>query len=276
MKIVVDSACDYDKELLQKYDFDVAPVPFNLQLDDELYTDDQSLDLYGFIDKMKKSGSVKTSAPSPELFYNCFKGNESIFAVTISKHLSTTYQNAVLAKKMYLEDFGDKFIHVFDSASASGAETVIAMKIAECIKGKMTELQIVEHVNRFIKGMKTFFILENYTNLVRNGRMNAVVAKAASILSIKPICAAVDGKAEMIDKAMGTQKAFKKTISIIAKDAENCKDRILAIAHVRCKKKAELFKNEVLKAVQFKDVVIVETAGLCSTYADDEGIIISY
>ncbi len=276
MKIVVDSACDYNIDLLCKLGIKVERIPFNLQLDDNLYVDDENLDVNSFIDHMLKSNIVKTSAPSPELFLEKYKGDESVFVITISQHLSAAYSNAILAKQMYLDEFGEKFIHIFDSTAAGAGETILLVKLAECIKKNLSESEIVEEVDNFLKNSKTYFILERYDNLVRNGRMNAMVAKVASFLSIKPICAAIEGRAEMIDKAMGTQKAYMKIASLIGADKEICKDRTLSISHVRCKDKAELIKNEILKQASFKEVLIIDTFGLCSTYANDQGLIIAF
>jgi DegV family protein with EDD domain len=276
MKIVVDSACDYNIDLLNKLGIKVERIPFNLQLDDNLYVDDENLDVNSFIDHMLKSNIVKTSAPSPELFLEKYKGDESVFVITISQHLSAAYSNAILAKQMYLDEFGEKFIHIFDSTAAGAGETILLVKLAECIKKNLSESEIVEEVDNFLKNSKTYFILERYDNLVRNGRMNAMVAKVASFLSIKPICAAIEGRAEMIDKAMGTQKAYMKIASLIGADKEICKDRTLSISHVRCKDKAELIKNEILKQASFKEVLIIDTFGLCSTYANDQGLIIAF
>ncbi|WP_250229325.1 DegV family protein [Anaeropeptidivorans aminofermentans] len=276
MKIVVDSACDYNIDLLNKLGIKVERIPFNLQLDDSLYVDDENLDVNSFIDHMLKSNVVKTSAPSPELFLEKYKGDESVFVITISQHLSAAYSNAILAKQMYLDEFGEKFIHIFDSTAAGAGETILLVKLAECIKKNLSESEIVEEVDNFLKNSKTYFILERYDNLVRNGRMNAMVAKVASFLSIKPICAAIEGRAEMIDKAMGTQKAYMKIASLIGADKEICKDRTLSISHVRCKDKAELIKNEILKQASFKEVLIIDTFGLCSTYANDQGLIIAF
>ena len=76
---------------------------------------------------------------------------------------------------------------------------------------------------------------------------------------------------------MGTQKAMKKLVDLVASgNKEEMKKRTLAITHVRCIEKAEYLKEEIGKKAEFKDIVIVETAGLCSTYADDQGIVVAY
>ena len=276
MKIIVDSSCDSDDVLLERESMSLEYVPFSLMLDDEHIVDDESFVRDIFIDKMRKAKVVKTAAPSPELYLEKMRGAVDSFVVTISSPLSASYSNAQLAKSMYEDEGGKGKVHIFDSSSASSGPILIAMKVNELIKRKLEFEEIVLAVNEFMDGMSTYFILERYDNLVKNGRMNAYVAKVASMLNIKPVCAAVEGRTEMIDKAMGTNKAVAKILDKIMQDTVEFEKRILAIGHVRCLEKAEWIKNEIMKCVKFKDAIIVETRGLCSTYADDGGIIISY
>jgi DegV family protein with EDD domain len=276
MNIVVDSGCDFTEELGNKKQFKVKRVPLTLQIGDRHYVDDESIDIDRYLAEMAASKTTpKTAAPSPELYLEKYKNAGSVFVVTLSSHLSASYNNAVLAKKMYLEEFGDKFIHVFNSLSASVGETLISLKIDEYIKEKVSDSEIVEKVNAFIGGMQSYFILENYDTLVKNGRLNPYVAKIAQMLSIKPICYAVEGRMAMLDKARGYHRAFDKLIAAIEKSAVNFEDRILGISHVKCLNRALEFKEKISARLKFKEIVIVETTGLCSTYADKDGIVVS-
>lgn len=276
MKIVVDSGCDFTEKVKTEKNIEVETIPLTLQIDDEQFIDDGTIDIDEYLMKMKATKTTpKTAAPSPELFLEKYKGDAGVFVVTISSYLSASYNNAVLAKNIYLEEAGNKFIHVFNSLSASVGETLVALKINEFIKEKLSDNEIVEKVNSFISGMQTYFILENYDNLVKNGRINPYVAKIGQFLAIKPICYGDGGKIAILDKARGYNKAIEKLIEVIEKSAVNFEDKILGISHVKCLSKALKFKEEITKRIKFKDIIIVETTGLCSTYADKDGIIIA-
>jgi len=276
MKIIVDSSCDSDDALVEREGLNLEYVPFSLLLDDEHVVDDESFEINAYVEKMRRAKVVKTAAPSPELYLEKMRGAVDSFVVSISSPLSASYSNAQLAKSMYEDEGGTGKVHVFDSLSASSGPILIAMKINELIKNKLEFDEIVLTVNEFVGGMSTYFMLERYDNLVKNGRMNGYVAKVASMLNIKPVCAAVEGRTEMIDKAMGSTKALNKIIDRIKQDTVELEKRILAIGHVRCLERANWAKDEIMKHFKFKDVIVVETRGLCSTYADDGGIIISY
>ena len=62
-----------------------------------------------------------------------FEGEaDMVFIVTLSQHLSGSYNSAVLGKTLYEEEHGtEKKIHVFSSDSACCGESLIAFKIQE-------------------------------------------------------------------------------------------------------------------------------------------------
>ncbi len=278
VKIIADSGCEFNEEVKAKYNLEVERAPLTLQLGDEIYVDDQTLDVSSYIDACDKSSTLtKTAAPSPEHYLEGYKNDLSVFVITLSAKLSGSFSSAMAARQMYFDDIGKKLIHVFDSLSASVAETVIAIKINELAHNGFSDNEIIEQVTKFIENMRTYFILDKFDNLVKTGRMDPLVAKIASVLSIKPICTAENGEIKLYDKARGYKNSMKKLVDAILKDNFNFEERILGISHCRAFEKAQQLKEEVLKrGINFKDILIFEMTGLCSTYARSGGIIVSY
>lgn len=276
VKIVADSCCDLNQDLIEKMNIKIAPL--TIQLEGQEYRDDEHLDIDNFIARMRESSEApKTACPSPKEFMDAYLGEESVFVVTLSSALSGTYKSAVLAKDMFIEEIGKKFIHVFDSFSASVGETLISLKISEVAKWGLEDSQIIEKVNDYIKGMKTFFMLETLENLVKAGRISPLVAKVTSILNVKPIMAGTEeGNIRAHEKVIGQKRAFKRFVDIIGEEGTNLEDKILGIAHCNCLEKAMEFKNEVLKRYNFKDIIIVKTAGISTVYANEGGLIIAF
>ena len=268
-KIVADSSCDLNQDLEEK--MDVTLIPFKIDVDDDSFIDDKDLDVKLLISKMNASPNpIKTSCPSPGDFAKEYDA-DNVFVVTISEQLSGTYNSAILAKDMILEEFPERFIHVFNSKSASIGETLTAMKIKECIDEKLSNSQIVEKVENFIDNMKTYFISDDLSNLVKNGRISKTKGLLINVLNIKPD----DGNIEMLDKARGSKKAFKRLVEIIGETEINFEDRILAISHADALEKAQDLKEQ-LKKYNFKDIIIVETKGLSTGYVNDGGVILSF
>lgn len=274
-KIVADSSCDTNEQL-DKF-MDVYKVPFKIDIDERTFIDDEDIDMKDFVDTMKASPNpIKSSCPSPGDFKEEYGDAENVFVVTISKELSGTYNSAMLAKEMVMEENGDQFVHVFNSKSASVGETLTAMKIQECLNSGMAREEIVETVEKYIDDTMTFFISEDLSNLIKNGRISKTQGLIANVLNIKPIMRATDdGDIDAVEKVRGSRKAFKRLAEIIGETEVNFEDRIVAISHANALDKAKDLVED-LKKYNFKDVVIVETKGLSTAYVNDGGIIISF
>jgi len=274
--IVVDSGCDISRDLIDSETCTLTHVPLNLQVGDTVYLDDENLDMDAYIAHMESSTeAVKTSAPSPGLFFEQFKKGENVFCVTISSKLSATYQSAMTAKDMYFDEYGKKFVHVFDSMSAAIGGGVIAMKISELLNKSICTSEIVTQVNQFIKGMNTYFIIDKFDNLVKTGRIKPYVAKIASMLNIKPICGADNGEIKMMDKARGYKKALTRLVNIIKENTPDIENRIIGISHVKALDRALALKEELMKHLNAKDIVITECKGIASTYGYTGGVVVA-
>lgn len=275
-KIIADSSCDLTDEIKREMNVDI--VPLTLRLGEREYIDNQDLDVKQYIKSMNSyPESPKTSCPSPMDFICKYKEEGSIFVVTLSSRLSGAYQSAIVAKDMFVEEVEQKFIHVFDSLSASAGETLICRKIHDLAEQGLEELEIVEKVTKYIGEMKTFFLLESMEHLAKAGRLNPIIAKIGTFLEIKLIMGGTEeGTIELVEKVRGYKRAFVKFIETIGKKGTKLEEKILAIAHCNCPERAQSLKTEIEKNYNFKEIVVVEMSGLSSTYADDGGLVIAF
>ncbi len=274
-KIIADSCCELSEKMQEE--IGVELVPLTMYIDEKEYIDDDTLDIQAYLRDMKESKNApKTSCPSIQDFLNCFRDTDNVFVVTISSKLSGTYNSAMQARDIVLEEFKDRFIHVFDSMSAVVGETLVLLKVHEYLKSNLQNTDIVDKVNYYIQEMKTFFLLENLDNLSKAGRMNPLIAKAANMLSIKPIMGEENGNIRLVDKVRGYERAFQRLVNIIEEEGSLLEEKVLGIAHCNCLHRAVKFKELVLKKYSFKDIVIVDMKGLSSTYANQGGLVIAF
>lgn len=171
---------------------------------------------------------------------------------------------------------GKKNIFVVDSKSASVGETLIVNKLLELKEKGLSFDEIKEEICKFRDNLNTYFILENYDSLVNTGRLNPYVAKLAALLGIVPICGADDGHAVLTAKAKGMKKAYLKLIDDITKKCNDTENRVLYITHIDALEKANELKEIMMSKLNFKECHITEGSGLCSSYADIGGLIISF
>lgn len=275
-KIVAGSSCDMTVEMREA--LGVTTVPFKITIDGKEYVDDDSLDVFNMIDHMNKSKKeVRTSCPAPGDFLKAYRGEEDVFVLTISKNLSGAYNSASLARDMARDEDDKKRIHIFDTESASAGETLIAYKLREEINKGLEFDEIVSNVDKYIKEVKTFFILESLNNLIRNGRISKTTGLIANVLNFKPIMQDDgNGNIELFEKVRGTKKAFTNLVKAVGKIGKNPEGRRLVITHVNAMEKAEELKAKIIENYNFKEVITVQTRGLCSAYADDGGIVLAY
>lgn len=277
-KIVVDSCCELPDNLKADTQH-FQTVPLTIQVDEHIIVDDETFDQKSFLKLVADSPNCpKSSCPSPKAYADAYESDaENIFVVTLSDKLSGSYNSAELAKQIYFEEHGEgKNIYVVDSRSASVGEMQIAIQIKECQDKGMSFDDTVKVVESFTDEMNTYFVLESLETLRKNGRLSNIKAFVASALNIKPIMGATkQGIICQLDQARGMNKALSKMISYIINHTERIEEKVLAIAHCNCPQRAIAIKEEFLKKIKVKQVIIIDTAGISSLYANDGGIIIT-
>jgi len=275
-KIIVDSCCDLTKDLRER--FNISTAPLSIDVGDRHFIDDENLDREGLLDAMRNSSDApKTASPGPGPFLDLYRKYNNIFVVTLSKELSATYQNAMLAKKMILEEAEDKLIKVFNSFSATVGETMIAYKLGELIEAGFNRDEIIEKTEKYVEEMQTLFVLDSLDNLIKAGRMGKLKGKIASFFNIKPVLGATpEGTITLVDKARGSKRAIRKLIEKIGERGENLEEKVLGIAHCNALEKAEYIKGKAAEKYNFREIIIVETAGISTVYANEGGIVLAF
>ena len=171
----------------------------------------------------------------------------------------------------------NKQIYVFNSRSASIGETLIGLKVQEFEEAGYSFEEVVKKTEEYISGMNTFFVLETLETLRKAGRLSSIKAFVANTLNIKPVMGSTkEGAIQQLGQARGMKKALDLLISSIEKDVTDAKDKILGIAHCNCPERAELIRDQIKNRIPFKDILIVNTAGISTVYANDGGIVVCY
>ena len=275
-RIALDSGGELPYELRNCEEY--RSVPLTLTVNGVHIIDDGHMSQKELVRRIAEDPDVpKTACPSPQAYYEAYNcGAEHIYAITLSAELSGSYQSAVVGMNMYLEEHPDAKIHVFNSTSASVGETLVLLKIREFEEMGLSFEEIVERTESFIRKKNTYFVLDNLETLRKNGRLSRVKALAATVLKIKPICYGTEeGTIGQLDQARGINKAIVKMVGHIVERAVDPENRILGISHCNCADRAEIVREEILKRMKVRDVILMPTGGLSSIYANDGGIIVA-
>lgn len=275
-KIVVDSCCELPEELKKDSRFEIVPLTLIVGNTYEK-PDDESFDQKEFLQAVAQCPvSPRSACPSPERFMEAYRTEaDHVYVVTLSSKLSGSYNSAVLGKNLYHETYGEKQIYVVDSRSASCGETQIAYKIAQWEEEGHTFEEITSGIEQFVDGMHTYFVLDNLETLRKNGRLSGVKALVASTLSIKPVMAGEQGSIVQLGQSVGIKKALAKMVDHVIRDVSDPEKKCLMITHCNNPDRANSVKEQILAKVKFKDVLIMDTAGISSMYANDGGVIVT-
>lgn len=274
-KIIGDSCLDLTGDMKKNERYQM--IPLTLQVDDTMIIDDETFDQKAFIQLVKASANCpKSACPSPEAFKKAYEcEEEDVYVITLSSHLSGSYNSAVLGKNLYEEEHGHKNILVLDSESASAGELNLALYIDELYQKGLGFEEISGELLKLRDRQHTYFVIDSLEPLRKNGRLTGLQAFFATALNIKPVMGADHGVIIKLDQARGIAKAFAKMCQIAAKEAGDLAKKRAVIAHCNCLERAEQVKAELEKQGSFREIIITETAGVATMYAGDGGIVLA-
>ncbi|MDY0023378.1 MAG: DegV family protein [Candidatus Izemoplasmatales bacterium] len=130
-------------------------------------------------------------------------GYNKLIVITISKELSGTYQNAVLAASMI-----DIDVEVFDSSSLTYVEAYMAMQAKKMADEGKSMPEILEKLQKIKDNNHVYVTVDTLKYLVKNGRLSGVAGALGSLLKLRPLLhISKEGKVVTLDKIRTTSKA---------------------------------------------------------------------
>ncbi|MGT2934094.1 DegV family protein [Streptococcus catagoni] len=275
-KIVVDSGCDLIELKNSGGKILFERVPLTLRIDGKVYVDNPKLDVDKMMEHMYETDSATTSScPSPDDFLKVFNGADNIIAITITGTLSGSHNSARLAQEMLQEEDPSVNIHLIDSLSAGGEMDLIVLELERLINQGLSFEEVVKAITEYQKHTGLLFILARVDNLVKNGRLNKLLGKVVGFLNIRMVgTASEDGRLELLQKARGQKKAIQALIEEIEK--AGYKGGRLLICHRKNEKICQQITEKIQEKYPDAQVESYPASGLCSFYAEDEGILMGY
>lgn len=278
-QIIGDSCCDYPY-LAEDFGW-LKRVPLTIELDNEVYVDNEHLRCAGLLSKMAASLSApKSACPSPGEYLDAFDcGADDIYVVTLSDKLSGSYGSAVVAANMFKEKYPDRNIFVFTSRSAASGEIAICAKLYELASSGMDFGSVVKNGLQFVSELSTYFVLENLDVFRKNGRLNHLQSIVTGALRLKLIMGGDEtGNICVRGKALSVERALASMADMIAKRCppETAKDKTLYITQCQCPDRARKTRDMILKKTPFKDSLILRSGGISTIYANTGGLVVCF
>ncbi len=208
VKLIADSGLDLNETLAKE--LDVTLMSILISFEDGDYYDGVDLTTEEFYDKLVASKSLpKTSQISAYRYEEAMEkivseGDEAV-VLCLSSELSGTYNNALLASKKF-----EGKVFVVDTLSATMGGTNLCLYALRLIKEGKTAKEVAEELDRVKSKLRIFAMVDTLEYLKKGGRVSAAVAFVGGLLSVKPLIEVIDGRVEVVDKAMGLKKSFAK------------------------------------------------------------------
>lgn len=275
-KIVVDSCCDLTQR--QRASGLYINVPLTIYVGEAEYRDDEALDTELLADAMAMcEQAAHTACPSPAEYLSAYEAaGGDVYVVTLSALLSGSHNSAWQAAQLFREQHPDRNLHVFNSCSASAGETLVAEKIAQLAGEGLPFAQVVAETGRYIAEMNTLFVLENLDTLRKAGRLTKTQALITGALRVKLVMGSTpEGEIRKHTQALSIKQALNKLTDLMVRD-ERHHGKTLCISHCLCRERAEYLRMLARKSCDFSEILITETRGISTFYANSGGIIAAY
>lgn len=277
--IVCDSSADLLSEGENNSGIRFTSVPLRLLVGEREFLDDEHLSVSQLLEYMKEEkGASSTACPSPAMFAQAFSLTDCTICFTISSNLSGTWSAAMMGRELALEEHPEKKICVIDSKSTAGCMVLLARKakaLIESAKDPNFET-ICRELRIYQAALRTAFTLENFDNLIKNGRMRPLVGNLLHSLGIHVIADATpQGTIHVADKARGETKTLQAITKLMA-SSKDCTDAEVVISHCQNIPGAIKLKEQIMKNLPVKNVEILACRGLTSFYAMEKGLILGY
>lgn len=275
-KIVTDSGANirFDNKISDTIGFQLVPLLINIGT--QLFIDDSLDKVEELMDTMEASKLGSSSAcPSPDAYAKTFMDADNVICFTLSSNLSGSYNSAILARDLVLENYPEKNIYIFDSLAAGSEMDLLIIKALELVKQDLSFNQVIEELNTYHQTTNIIFMLESVDNLVKNGRLNKLVGGMIGLLGIRLVANRSEtGTIEIIHKSKGTKRALKTMFDELL--SRGYQGGRLVLSYVLNEDNANDFKTLVLNQFPNAEITILPTSGLCSYYAQRGGLLVGF
>ena len=267
-KILTDSTADLPESWTQEHDVQVLGL--TIQLDGQTYetVGPDKLTSEQLLDKMESGSKPTTSQINVGQFEDVFRHyaqeGTAVLYVAFASALSGTYQSAVMAREMVLEDYPEAIITILDTKAASMGEGLLVMKAVEARAAGQSLEQTADLLQSLVPRVQIYFLVDDLNHLMRGGRISKAAALMGSLVNIKPIIAVTaDGSLDSVAKVRGKKKAQAEVVRMTL---ETISDPRVVVAYAGEKEVAENVKEQLLASGQITEVLILPLGPVISTH----------
>ena len=252
--VTTDSVCDLPESL--RKELGIAVCPYYVCTDEGRFLDELELKPEELLMHMAGNGTGYSQPPEVEDYERFFAEKlteaQNVIHITMAKHVSEGYQNAIEAAKSF------ENVTVVDSghlSSSMGLTVLCAADMAERHAAKEEILDAVKRMERFISSA---FIINSTHMMCQSGRISKRIQILCDALLLHPVLVLKRSKMVVGGMVMGNfSHAAKKYIRRTLQDTRNIDRRILFITYSGMdEQKIQYIQNLVKQYCPFERVYL--------------------
>lgn len=199
-----------------------------------------------------------------EVFEAAAKEGHEVLYLAFSAALSGTYQSAVIAREMVMDQYPDAVITIVDTKAATIGEGYLVMKAVEARAAGKTLAETKAIVEDLVLRLRTYLLVDDLNHLVRGGRLSKAAALIGGLVNIKPLLALnAEGKLEAIAKIRGRKKGIKEMLNLTLNGLDHS---TVMVAYTGDIEAAEGVKSSLLEDDRISDVLLTELGPVIATH----------
>lgn len=276
--VLSDSSCDLPDSLVK--DYDIQLIPFYVSFDQNTYYKERvELTIKKFYHTLRNENVFpKTSLPSVDDYMKTFtsyiKENKGILCFCLTSKFSGSYQSAVNAKNILLEEYPNARIEIINSIQATAGQGLIVLQAAKMQMAGYSMEDVIEKIEILKQSTKITFFVDTLEYLEKGGRIGKVGALIGGVLNFKPLIVVKDGELVPYGKVRGRKRALRKIIEMaeeIITDDFNSYE--FGIAHGDCIEEAETLRKMLQEEWNIKmDLPLFEIGATIGTNTGPDAI----
>lgn len=267
-KLMTDSTADLDEKWARAHEVDILGL--HITLDGVVYetVGENRLSSDILLEQMKNGSKPTTSQINVGQFEEAFRryaeAGQAVLYLAFSSVLSGTYQSAVMAREMILEEYPEAIIEIVDTLAAAGGEGYLSMLAVEA----RNQGQSLEETKAMIEGvlprLHTYFLVDDLYHLMRGGRLSKGSAIIGSLVNIKPLLwIEADGKLVPIAKVRGRKKGMREMLQLATQDLAHS---TAIVAYSTDLEGAQTLRENLLEHPAIEEVLIMPLGPVIATH----------
>lgn len=224
-QIISDGSCDLGTERAAREN--VTVVPFYVSFDDVTYKKEiEEVPVREFYQEMVDRADCfpKSSLPPVQDYLNVFRKyaaeGKDIICICITTKFSGSYNSAMNAKEILLEEYPDTKIEVIDSTVNTVLQGLLVLEICRMQQAGWSFEETVKRTRELMPTGRIIFTVGSFDYLVHGGRIGKVMGAMVKSLNIKPLIILRDGEIFPAGVFRNREKGKKTLIELCRKHFE--------------------------------------------------------